>query len=362
MKKNRILKTTVWLVLLVFSIIVAGCSAPNSKSQDSTGATASTPPQLKKLKVGYNATGGSLLSFIAQDQGLFQKAGLDVELIPFSSTSDGLNALSSGKIDLGVSFGTGGPLTLISNGADFVIIGGHLSGGHPIIALPERANEFKTMQDYKGKTVAVPRLFTSDIVWRGGLAKAGLDYKTDVNIIESKTAPAVLEAVKSGKVDVGIGTSSIYLQAKEAGMAIVGWSNDIFPEHPCCRIVARGEAVTKDPAVYQAYLEAIIQAEKLKSENPELAVAVNKKFLNLDDAQAQDFTLEPHQNTTADPNRKGVLKMWEEMHNIGYIQGNVDIEQHINTALYKKALTSVEQKYPNDKYYQMLEEQFARQN
>lgn len=153
----------------------SGCG---SKQQ----ATTDQPKPLKKITVGYSPAGGSsLLTFIALDQGYFKEAGIEVELLPFTSTADGLNALNSGKIDLGIGFGTAGPLTLDNNGADLVIIGGSLAGGHPIIATQEKASQFKSIEDYRGKTVASPRLYTADIVFRGALAKAGIDSKKDVS-------------------------------------------------------------------------------------------------------------------------------------------------------------------------------------
>ena len=85
--------------------------------------------------MGYAPGGGSVLTFLAQDQKLFNKEGVEVELVQFASSSDGLNALNSGKIDIGVSFGTAGPLTFITKGSDFSIIGGQLAGGHRPVRL-----------------------------------------------------------------------------------------------------------------------------------------------------------------------------------------------------------------------------------
>ena len=204
MNNNGTLRITMTLLCILFGL-----------------TTAFAAPAKQKLKVGYAPGGGSILAFIAQDQKLFAKEGIEVELVQFSSSGDGLNALNSGKIDIGISFGTAAPLTFITKGSDFTIIGGALAGGHPVIALQAKAGQFKSIQDFKGKTVATPRLYTADVVWRGALKRAGIDPNKDVKIIELKNPPAVLEAVKSGKVDVGIGASSIYLQAKESGLAIV---------------------------------------------------------------------------------------------------------------------------------------------
>ena len=315
-----------------------------------------------KVKVGYAPGGGSVLTFLAQDQKLFEKEGVEVELVQFASSSDGLNALNSGKIDIGISFGTAGPLTFIAKGSDFAIIGGHLSGGHPVIALPSKAKKIKTIGDFRGKTVATPRIYTADIVWRGALKRAGLDPEKDVKIIELKNPSAVLEAVKSGKVDVGIGASSILLKAKESGVAVVGWSNYFFPQHPCCRIVAKGKVVKEDPETYRAFLRAILQAEKIKAEKPELAVEVNKRFLNLDDNMAREFTLEPHQETHADPNRKGVTRMWHDMQSIDYVEGDIDLNRYINVDLYRDALKELQRRNPKDKFYREAKKRFDRQN
>lgn len=336
-------------ILIIFSILIASAFSLNAAERP-------------KLKVGYSAGGGSLLSFIAHDQNLFEKEGIDVELIPFTSSADGLNALNSGKIDVGISFGTGGPLTFISKGSDFTIIGGHLAGGHPVIALPSRARDFRSIKDYKGKKVGTPRLYTSDVVWRGALKKAGIDPAKDVDIIEFKNPSAVLEAVKAGKVDVGIGAASILMKAREAGVSIVGWSNDFFPEHPCCRVVVRGKGVKEDPERYRAFLRAILQAEKILNTNPDLAVAANRKYLDIDEKMAREYTLEPHQHISVDPNRKGVNRMWSDMKSIDYVQSSLDINNYINVELYRDALKELQRRNPKDKFYSAAKKKFEKLN
>jgi hypothetical protein len=69
------------------------------------------------LKVGYLPVTGQAKFFVAQEYGLFAKEGLDVELIEFQNSADGLAALRGGKLDLG-AFGTTAPLVHIAKGAD----------------------------------------------------------------------------------------------------------------------------------------------------------------------------------------------------------------------------------------------------
>lgn len=344
-------------ILLIFSILtLAGCG---NNATAPTGAQESKP--LKKLKVGFSPT-GAILTEIAAHQGYFKEEGLDIEFVQFSSTADGLAALNSGKVDLGVSFGTAAPLTLINNGADLVIIGGHLSGGHPVLATQETASKIHSLEDYKGKTIATPRLYTPDVVWRGAMHQAGIDIKEDMNVIEMKSPVPVMEAVLAGKADIGICSTMVYTRAKQAGLAIIGWSNDFFHDHPCCRIVARGPAVQQDPDAYRAFMRALIRAEKTRKENPELAVEVIKKVLKLDDDMARDFALEPHQILTSDPDRNGVLKLWQYMQDIGYVQAKLDVSQHINTELYHQALGDLQKKYPDEQFFKGLETRYIEQN
>ncbi len=345
MNNNGTLRITMTLLCILFGL-----------------TTAFAAPAKQKLKVGYAPGGGSILAFIAQDQKLFAKEGIEVELVQFSSSGDGLNALNSGKIDIGISFGTAAPLTFITKGSDFTIIGGALAGGHPVIALQAKAGQFRSIQDFKGKTVATPRLYTADVVWRGALKRAGIDPNKDVKIIELKNPPAVLEAVKSGKVDVGIGASSIYLQAKESGLAIVGWSNDFFPQHPCCRIVAKGKAVSGDPEIYRAFLRALLQAERIKDKDGSLAQDITRRYMNIDDKLAREFVHEPHQHVNVDPNKKGVKQMWHELKEIEYVKSDLDVNRFINTELYRDALNALIRRYPKDRYYQDAMKTFEAQN
>ena len=149
------------------------------------------------LKVGYLPVTGHAKFFIAKEQGLFAQEGLDVELIEFINSADGLNALVAGKLDIG-AFGTTAPLAHIAKGADLKIIGGIMGGDASIVTTPETAAKMHAIADLKGKKIATVRMATGDAVLRGALKKAGLNWKTDVQLFELKNPPAVLEAIKSG--------------------------------------------------------------------------------------------------------------------------------------------------------------------
>lgn len=315
----------------------------------------------REIKMAYNPQTGNILGFIALEKGFDQEEGVKITLVPFSNSTDALNALQSGKVDVAVSFGTTAPLTFVTQGADFTIFGGYVSGGMPVYARPDF--EYKDMNSFVGRKIAVPRMYTPEIVWRGAMAKAGLDPNTQCTVLEFKKPTEVLEAVKSGKVDVGVGTNSTYLQAVAAGLKIVTWTNELDPMHVCCRPVARTAWLNEDPEMVRSFLKAWIRAEAFLINNTEESVRINTKYLKLDEKMARQMLLETNQVFESDPKTNGVRYMWKLLGDLKYAETEgIDIEKHLNSALYKAALDSLVAGNPGDATYKMFEERFVRYN
>ena len=314
------------------------------------------------LRVGYQQGGSSTLPMIALNEGYFGLSGVQTDFVLFTNSSDGLNALNAGKLDIGVSFGTGGPLTFVSKGSKFVIIGGNLSGGHPIITRPEHADEYKSIADFRGKTVGTPRVFTSDVVFRGALFEAGIDPEKDLTIVEFKRPVDVLEAVKSGKVDVGIGATNIIGQSVQAGLASPLWSNDLWPNHPCCRIVVTEDALQNYRPELVKFLKAELLAEKKFVDDPQSGIRADVEQQKFGEKLASDLVLNPHLQFSVDPNRKGVEAMWAHMKKIGYADGDPDFSKVIDTTLYYEALQELRKEQPDEPFWEKLEQRDKDQN
>ena len=181
-----------------------------------------------KLSIGYLSSTGQGKFFIAKDAGIFKKNGLDVELVEFSNSGDGIAAVRAGKLDAG-AFGSLAPLIHVSQGADIRVIGGLMGGDQAVITRKENAGSVKKLSDLKGKKIATIRLGTADAIVRGGLKKEGIDWRKDVTIVELKNPPAVIEAVKNGSVYAGVTWGPHDLRAEEAGLSVVLRSKDINP-------------------------------------------------------------------------------------------------------------------------------------
>lgn len=359
--RKKIIAGTVSLVLL--ATLSSGCG---EKKQVEGNASAQPTPsaqpvkrELKKFNIGYLASTGHILYFIAQEKGYFKEEGLDTELFLFNNSGEGLNAIKAGKLQAG-SFGTAPPLTFIAKETDFTIFGGQMSEGHAIIVKPEKAEEYKDLKNFKGKTLASVRLSTGDIVFRGGFTEAGIDWKKDLTINELESAAAVLEAVKKGSADAGIVWTPYRKMAEEQGLALVQYSGDVegMEDHPCCRQIAMTDKVKANPEDYGAFTAALIRAYKFYTESKQESIEILSKYVKIDKAILEKETYGEHISSNPDPNKEGVKKFWDFMKKEEYISSNINIENHINTTVYKNALDSILKKYPDDEVYKKLKAEF----
>lgn len=359
---THLFKTKMISALIALAVVFAltGCGADNQ------AAKAGTSKQGKHyvLNVGYAQGGAAPLLDIAIQEGFFKDQNLTVNPVPFASSADGLNGLQSGKIDVGSSFGTAAPLTFIANGADFSIIGGNLEGGSPVLVKKKDKDKYKSLKDFKGKKIGTIRMFTSDIVFRSALSKAGISWKKDLDMVEFKNGSDLLQAITSGKVDVAVGAPSSYTKAKEAGLAVVAWSNDLGPGHVCCRIVVKTDSIAKNREAYIRLEKGLILAERVKNANPKTAVKDSKPYLKLGDKEVNTIVNEPHSHFSTDPNSNEVLKMWKQMQAIGYVKNvsNLNIKKHIKLDIYQEALKELIKEHPKDKYFKEQLNLFDKQN
>ncbi len=312
---------------------------------------------LPKLRVGYVPEPAHGLYFVAKEKGYFKEEGVDVDLFQFGSASEGLAALKANKLDVG-TFGTTAPILFITKGSEFTFIGGMMIGGQAIIARPERLAELsgKNLKVYRGKKIGLVKLSTGDVIFKGALKKAGIDYKKDVTFVEFGTVASVVEAVKKGAVDAGLVYPPHFsLAEKNYGLKVAHYIEEFYPDYTCCRIVAHTGQVNANPETYRKFLTALIRAYKFYKNNPDETVKIYTRALKIDEEIIRNETyVKRVADSNPDPLRKGILDFWQHIRDAGYITQDYPLDRHINTTLYKQALDDVVRKNPNDKTYQQM--------
>jgi NitT/TauT family transport system substrate-binding protein len=317
----------------------------------------------ERLRVGYLPVTGHAKVFVAKEQGFFAKEGLEVELVEFINSADGINALRAGKIDVG-SFGTTAPLVHISQGADLRIIGGMMGEDAAIVTTANNAKGIRTVADLRGKKVATVRLATGDAVLRGALFKEGINWKTDLQIFELKNPPAVIEAVKSGQVDAGVIWGPFDITAEKEGLKVVIRSDKLSPGHPCCRITVTGTELKQHRDRLVKFLRAVLQAEQFAGEkkNVPATVAAITKYVKLDKTVIEKAYYHGHLDQSTDPNVKEVRNFWIIMQKSEFVKSQQDIVSFIDVTLYRAALDGLAKENPKDPYWKNLKKIFEKRN
>ncbi len=314
--------------------------------------------ELTKLKAGIIPVPEHTKLIIARDKGLFAKEGLEVELIEFDNSADGMTALRAGKTDAG-SVGVTAPLVHISKGAENIRIIGGLGGeGSAVVVRVDQAEKIGDLKGLKGLKVGTVRLSSSDAIVRAELAKAGIDWKTDLKFFELKSPAAVVEAVKAGQIDAGVVWAPFDIKAEEAGLKVLVRTGKLSPAHPCCRIAVLAEDLAKRPEVWTAYLKALLRAERYIDENRQDTVDTVTKALKLDPKIVESVIYSGNTEFSSDPNVKGIVLFWDAMKASAFIESKADIRAYIDVAPFKAALDSLIAAEPNDAYWKTRAEQF----
>ncbi|MZP29928.1 ABC transporter substrate-binding protein [Heliobacterium undosum] len=349
------------MILAVTALATAGCGAQGQKKTAAKDAAAPATSAKIKLNVGYLPTPGDVLFFVAKDKGFFDQEGLDVEMFQFTNSGEGLNAIKSGKLDTG-AFGTAAPQTFIAKGTPFVVIAGMQSEGHGIVAKPENVDRFRTPQGFVGQRIATVRMSTGDAVWRYGLSQAGIDWKSQVTIMELDSPAAVIEAIKKGAADAGNVWAPFSEMAEQQGLKVADWSSSYMPGHVCCRVVAMDETLKAKRDAFVRFDKALIRAYDFYTRNQDETVNILANYVKIDKELLEKSTYSGHIHSIPDPDKKRFTAFWEAMKQDGYIQSDLDISRFIEPAIYKEALEQLRAAEPGNATYSRLEAEYKVNN
>lgn len=369
------MKIKKWLLGLSLStlLLTTACSQEKVEESNKESEKVETAQKVEtsnedgkryKLRVAYGNLYGAPLADLAREQGFFEDENLDIEMIGFNG--EGLSSLTSNKVDIALTFGSTYPMTFIANGADFQMIGGHMEGGHPVVAKKEDADLYKSLEDFKGKKIASVPLHTLDIYFKAALTKAGIDIEKDVQFIEADSISTVLQSVKTGKADVGLSGTAHLKKTELLGLTPVLWLNDLEKDAVCCRVTVRGTVTDDEAVAYKKFLKALIRAERVKLESPEKNLEASlARFKNLEKDHINEIVNEEHLINTADPNKKETLRLWDEMKKLGAVKKeaqDIDMNAHFNLSFYEQALDELIKENPDDEYYKNVLQRFKEQN
>lgn len=347
------------LTLLMTAALSAGLLAGCGSSADSSTAADTASDSKGSLRVlGWNSMVGHIDSALAYAAGYYADEGLNVEMTYNNSNPDNIQALLQDKADL-VSAGATAVLNYIDQGSDIVIIGGQMSEGASLYALPDRASEFTELNEetLAGKKVGVTRLNTGDIAFRKMLKDRGVDV-SKIEFVELDSQATVVEAVKKGEVDLGIAFLTYRQSAEAQGLVPVSYldGEDEWPGFICCRMFTTREKLEANRDAYVAALKANIRAYELMQTNEDETIKYALQELETDEDTIRSQVYEyGHIGFSPNPDVKDTDQFFQAMVDIGYSEGNVDMKDYIDPTVFEDALNELLQEDPDNEVYLQLQ-------
>ena len=250
------------------------------------------PAQEKKLDsftVSYASVSGTRAPlWIARDLGLFEKYGLDVNLIYIASGVISVNALLGGSVDIIAASGSSA-VGAAARGAPVVIVAslGHIA--YKLIAHPS----ITTVQGLKGKIIGSSRIGAgTDFALQRLLPKLGLIPGKDVTLLPTGISESDrrLLMLMQGKIDATLGTEDNLLQLGTRGMTFSVLA-DVYESgiYTTGSDIATSRQLLKQrPRQLKAFLMAITEGIYIGRTQKEQAFRVYRKYLKVEDPKMLD--------------------------------------------------------------------------
>jgi ABC-type nitrate/sulfonate/bicarbonate transport system substrate-binding protein len=247
--------------------------------------TAAPSGAAEKLRISHCYIGGAIMPLWAtQDAGLFQREGLDVELISIQG-QPAVAALIAGELDLLYCI-PHAVISAVAGGADLVFIGSIYNRmQYRIVAAPgiEKAT------DLKGKIVGVARIHdVSHFYMRLGLQRVGMNPEQDIRVVAVGGQNDRVLALKSGRVAATIVNPANALVLEKSGFKTVLDLEALgFPVIGNA-IAVRRNTLKDRRAVLVKFFRALMAGVKKIQGDPDFSKQVLAKYLRLKDRDVLD--------------------------------------------------------------------------
>lgn len=311
-----------------FALLILGAVVP---------ATAQT-----QVRLGYMPIAEELPKFVASEQGLFKKHGLDVELVRFESGPDMGTALLGGSIQIGM-IGTPGLINAAVAGRPliaFVDNGSNLVGpsGYEyytgLVVLSD--SPVKDLGDLKGKKIALNVLKANSeaqtvmqiLRWNRENPGRALDLTKDVQfvLIPFGSMPTALE---KGIVDVASMIEPFMTQlSMKRKVRIVSPVSYALPNWPVSFGIVRRDYGEKNGDILQKYRAAWFEAVRWIRANQDAARAIIQKYAGVPADVARRIVL-PDWSEDIGTTRRSTEQVMDGMLKGGMIQKKANIGQII---------------------------------
>jgi NitT/TauT family transport system substrate-binding protein len=325
----RLFRRPLILAIAALALGLSACSSSGSSASGaSTGAAASGKPELSNVTVGVLKSADAVTLQIAQDKGFFKQQGLNVKIVPETTTNDGTQGLLSHTMDFTAENYVG----MFSQekavkGLNLKIVAddGQSSPNLWVLLVSKNSN-LTSLSQLKGKKVGFPApgfnfgSMAADIL----MAPYHLSSRDFTTVV--LPFPATQQALAKHEVDA-IFTTEPFITVSEAAAGdrvlqdMLSGPLEGFPTS-CWGTTA--SFVQKNPKTVAAFQRAMTQASQVAATNTAYVRSELPKFIpTMKSAIANVITL-PTYNTTLTLAR--MQRVADVMIRLGQLPKNFDVK------------------------------------
>jgi len=267
-----------FLVTLVFLVLLTGCALA---SQPSSGST----------KVIFGFGGGhpsqsQTAFFVAKELGYWEEEGLDTQFEWSSGSSQAIQLLGAGQIDLTTS-NHDALIFAVHRGAKLKAVFQLHTKCEFVFAVPQ-GSPITTIEDLKGKKIGISALSSGFVPYsKAAFFEAGMDHEKDLNLIEVGAGATAATAITTGQVDV-LGLWEVAFANLEITLGKDYFrfiKPPIYDRLACNALVVSDNFIKNNPNALTAVLRGVAKGILFMQTNPEAAVAIF--FKNVPEAKPQ---------------------------------------------------------------------------
>jgi ABC-type nitrate/sulfonate/bicarbonate transport system substrate-binding protein len=239
------------------------------------------------IRINWTAvTGAQSGMFMAKQEGLFKKHGLDVELIHIPSSSRAIQAILAGEIVF--SFMDGSNFAQANlKGANLALVAG--ATNRQVFSLMARS-EFKRIADLKGKKVGITRIGSSTHTSAlYALGSAGL-RTNDYQLLPLLEVPNIFTALSAGQIDAGVMSPPTNARAKKAGFIELMNIAKEGPEFVSVAIGTTRSYIKANEDVVRRVVRAYAEGVQIFKNNKPAALKMIANQLKVKEAEIQEDT------------------------------------------------------------------------
>jgi NitT/TauT family transport system substrate-binding protein len=257
------------VAFLTLSLIIIGPGQHRSDAADSTG--------LRKIRMAFTSLSAVMMPpWLAREAGIFNKYGLEVEVIATPTGVEGMNALIAGEVQfLQISGGTTASAAL--GGADVMIVGTAVDTlVQNLMARPE----IEKAEQLRGKSLGITRFGTSiDVGARIALRHFGLVPEKDVAIVQIGGMESLVPALQGNRIQAAILSYPAITLAKKLGHHVLLDISALGIPYASTGMTTRGRIIREDPDLVRRYMMAQVEAIARAKRDKNLAMTVMGKYL-----------------------------------------------------------------------------------